>query len=100
MVKKLNLRKKYPGLVWSNPEASEEIYIRQALLKPRFTQLFSMAEDFGVNALKREWAILKADPISVREVERVAPEVERILQNMETGIALAKAERKSKTKSR
>jgi len=92
------LREKYPGLVWSNPEASEEIYIRQALLNPRFTQLFSMAEDFGVNALKREWALLKADPESYFEVQRAAPEVERILQNMEKGIALAKQE--SKTKSR
>ena len=57
-----------------------------------------MAEDFGVNALKREWAILKANPESGRDVERAAPEVERILQNMEKGIALAKQE--SKTKSR
>jgi len=89
-----SLRDKYLGLVPSNPQASEEIYIRTALLRPRFSQLFAMALDFGVNALKEQWAILKADPECGREVERATPEVERILQNMEKGIALANERRR------
>jgi len=84
----VNLQKKYPGLVWSNPKASREIYIRQALLRPRFTRLFSMASDFGVSKLKKEWTVLKID--GGFEVEKAAPEVERILKNMDTGIAIAK----------
>ena len=94
MIEELSLRDRYPGLVPSNPQASEEIYIRTALLRPRFSQLFSMALDFGVNALKEQWAILKADPECCREVQRATPEVERILRNMEKGIALAAEKRK------
>ena len=53
-----------------------------------------MALDFGVNALKVQWAILRTHPDGDREVERATPEVERILRNMEKGIARANEQRK------
>ena len=81
-------QKKYPGLVWSNPKASKEVYIRQALLKPRFKTLLMMASDFGLSALKKEWKVLSED--GDRKVSRAASEVERIFKNMETGSRLRK----------
>ena len=83
---KTPLKEKYPGLVWSNPQASEAVYMRQALLRPRFSQLLSMAADFGFMPLKNEWTILKnAGGI---DVEGATPEVERILRNIESGIRM------------
>ena len=77
-----NLNKRHPGLVWSNAKAPKEIYIRKALLNPRFGQLLKLAQEFGLEALRREWSFLNAQ--SPAESGRVASEVNRILRNMAT----------------
>jgi hypothetical protein len=78
---------KYPGLVWSNPEADDAIYIRAALLRPRFTRLLPIAVEFGLERVKYEWDVLieEGTPAAVR----ARPIVERILGNIEKGFAIA-----------
>jgi hypothetical protein len=78
-----------PGLVWSNPAAQDEIFIRAALCKPRFEEILAIAAEFGLNRVKEEWAVLKRE--ATPEARRAAPIVERILRNIEKGAAIADA---------
>jgi transcriptional regulator with XRE-family HTH domain len=79
-----DLNQRHPGLVWSNSKASKEIYIRKALLHPRFGQLLKLAKEFGLQSIKDEWRSLVSEfPI---ETQRVEVEVKRILRNMETAV--------------
>lgn len=82
-----NLQARHPGLVWSNPKASKEIYLRKALLNPRFGQLLKLAEEFGIESLTREWSLLSDQ--APDETGRVAAEVERILRNMKSATLLS-----------
>jgi transcriptional regulator with XRE-family HTH domain len=84
----LDLNKRYPGLVWSNSKAPKEIFIRKALLNPRFTQLLQLAQDFSLATIQKEWTILCTQ--SPSESQRVAVEVTRILRNMERGFTPGK----------
>jgi hypothetical protein len=77
----------HPGLVWSNPEASDAAHIRAALLRPRFGLLRDIALEFGFERIQREWSTLQSDRRA--EVERARPSVERILRHMEEGFARA-----------
>jgi transcriptional regulator with XRE-family HTH domain len=79
----VGLNKRYPGLVWSNSKAPKEVFIRKALLNPRFGQLLQLAKDFGIAAIQKEWRILCSQ--SPAESKRVADEVNRILRNMQAG---------------
>jgi hypothetical protein len=79
--------RKHPGLVWSNPEARDEVYIRAALLHPRFTQLLAIAMEFGVDRLRHEWVWLEGD--ETPELRRARHSVQRILSNIEKGFAIA-----------
>src|ERR1700730_4730489 len=54
--------KKYPGLVWSNRQAGDDVRIRAALMKPRFPVLLDIAVTFGLERLEQEWAILRGGP--------------------------------------
>jgi transcriptional regulator with XRE-family HTH domain len=86
-----NLNKRHPGLVWSNSKAPKEIYLRKALLNPRFGQLLELAREFGLDALKHEWSVLSTQsPAVPDEVEGAAPEVTRILRNMERALPLSR----------
>ncbi|NDC39417.1 MAG: hypothetical protein EBZ48_15495 [Proteobacteria bacterium] len=82
-----NLNARHPGLVWSNSRASKEIYLRKALLNPRFGQLLKLAQEFGIESLKQEWSLLKEQ--TPDDSGRVAAEVERILRNMESATLLS-----------
>jgi hypothetical protein len=42
-----SLNQRHPGLVWSNSDAPKEVYIRKALLNPRFGHRRSGALDFA-----------------------------------------------------
>jgi hypothetical protein len=75
------------GLVWSNPSADDSVHLQAALLHPRFSQLLELAVEFGVARLRAEWAELACD--NTREVARVRKPVERILNHIERGFALA-----------
>src|SRR4051812_26529109 len=63
--------KKYPGLVWSNRNASDAVRIRAALMRPVFPVLLDIAAKFGLKRLEYEWAILKGD--SETDTRRVEP---------------------------
>jgi hypothetical protein len=78
---------RHPGLVWSNPEASDSVRIRAALLRPLFARLLDIALEFGLARVKMEWALLLENPTS--EVDRVRASVERILTNLEEGFSRA-----------
>ena len=75
--------KKYPGLVWSNRQAGDDVRIRAALMKPRFPVLLDIAVTFGLERLEQEWAILRADPET--DTQRVEPLVSPILTNIRRG---------------
>lgn len=79
----------HPGLVWSNPEADDCAHIRAALLRPRFERLLDVAVAFGLDRLRSEWAVLRTE--GTTEVVRAQNVVERILNNIEKGFAIATA---------
>ena len=78
---------KFPGLVWSNPNASDAVWIRAALTEPRFETLLQIAREFGLDRLRAEWNVLVEE--GTAETRRATPIVERILGNIEKGFALA-----------
>lgn len=81
--------KKYPGLVWSNPDADDTVRIRVALTHPHFDLLLDLAHIFGLERLRQEWALVcTEDDIDVR---RARPETERLLAQLAKGAALAAA---------
>lgn len=45
---------KFPGLVWSNRNADDEVRIRAALTRARFPVLLELALVFGLERLKHE----------------------------------------------
>lgn len=76
---------KHPGLVWSNPAADDSVYIRAALLRPRFSRLLEIALEFGLERVRAEWKTLAGLP----EALSAAKPVERILGHIEEGFRLA-----------
>jgi len=79
--------RQHGGLVWSNPEAGDEVRIRAALVRPRFDRLLGIALEFGLDRLRQEWNVLLEEGTS--ETRRVRATVERILANIEKGFVLA-----------
>ena len=78
---------KHPGLVWSNPAADDAVYIRAALVRPRFGRILDIALEFGLDRVCAEWSELKRD--DTREVARAREPVERILAHIRKGFELA-----------
>ena len=81
--------KQYPGLVWSNRQAGDDVRIRAALMRPLFPVLLDIAVRFGLERLEREWAILRNDPET--DTRRAEPSVLRILANIRRGYEQARA---------
>ena len=81
--------KQHPGLVWSNPDALDSVYIRAALLRPRFGRLLDIAVEFGIDRLRDEWFELCSE--EAEDLNRVRGAVERILDNIGKGFDLAAA---------
>jgi hypothetical protein len=79
--------KRHPGLVWCNPEASDAVRIRVALLRPRFDRLLAIALEFGTARVKAEWTELLDEKTD--EVHRAGNSVRRILANIEKGFGRA-----------
>lgn len=75
-------RSKYAFLVWSNPDASDSVYLRAALLNPHLVILLDALATFGLIRLREEWD-------AVRETERggkVAWYVDSMLSHFVAGI--------------
>jgi hypothetical protein len=81
---------KQPGLIWSNPDAGDEVYIRAALLKPRYLQLLEITLEFGLDRLHEEWRSLKEE--NTPAAQRAAPSIERILGNIGKGFEIASSQ--------
>ena len=86
-VQRTSFWERYPGLVWSNRNASDQVYIRAALLKPRFSELLEIALEFGLDRVQREWGELQLD--ETQAVHRARPLVDRILVNIGKGFEIA-----------
>ncbi len=82
-------RDKYRWLVFSNSSAPDAVYMRRALLAPRFPMLLDAALEFGLPTLEAEWAKLKIE-VS-KEVARALPETGRILVTLRRGYEQASA---------
>lgn len=82
-------RERYRTLLWSNPKAPDEVFLRRALVRPSFRMLLDAAVEFGPATLQREWDGLLAseDP----EAMRVRHATEQLLRNIQDGFALAAA---------
>jgi len=78
---------KHKGLVWSNPDAGDAVWIRAALLRPRFDRVLDIALEFGLPRLRQEWAELTEE--NTREARRAHASIERILSNIEEGFKRA-----------
>ena len=69
---KNTIRTRYRHLVWSNPEAEDAIYIRQALLTGKLGVLADFAAVFGLETLQEAWDTLEEEgavhPVIRREV--------------------------------
>ena len=85
------------GLVWSNPNADDDVLITRALLRPNFHLLLDIAERFGLARLTGLWERLKEgagrmreiggeNDMTYREMVRAAPIVERCLQTMRAAV--------------
>ncbi|GIL13655.1 MAG: hypothetical protein BroJett038_23750 [Chloroflexota bacterium] len=80
----VSFRDKYAvALAWSNKDASDEVLIRRALVKPRFQLLLDAAVEFGVNKLSSEWERLKAEGSS--EALNALSTTERMLRHIHDG---------------
>jgi len=81
--------RQHPGLVWSNPEADDAVYIRAALLRGDYHVLLDIALAFGLPRLREEWRALAAEDSPA--LRRARPVTERILSNIEIGFEHAAA---------
>ena len=79
---------KYRQLVWSNPDAPAEVFVRQALLKPDFQVLLDAATEFGLGFVDTQWALLMAE--GSKEALRAKPHAERTLRNIRYGYEQAR----------
>jgi hypothetical protein len=53
----------YPGVVWSNPDASDTVMIRNALVRPKMYVLRAVGARFGIERMRQEWKVLCEDPL-------------------------------------
>jgi hypothetical protein len=76
-------QEKYRALVWSNPLAAPEVFIRKALLQADFNILLDAAIAFGLPELNKQWDILESE--KSREAMRASTTTTRILRNLKNG---------------
>lgn len=74
--------KRFPGLVWSNPDASDTVMIRAALARPKTKQLEQIVDEFGFERVQSEWDILKNDPLKPYSATHILV-CNRILEDIE-----------------
>jgi hypothetical protein len=53
--------KKFPGLVWSNSEASDSVMIRAALTRFRFHELLAICLEFGLDRVVHEFEVIREE---------------------------------------
>jgi hypothetical protein len=78
-----SFQEKYKALVWSNPHAAPEVFIRKALLQADFNLLLDAAIAFGLPELNKQWDILECEKSP--EAMRASSTTTRILRNLQNG---------------
>ena len=79
--------RQFPGLVLSNSKASDSVMIRAALTRPYKNRLEAIGREFGLERLRHEWSVLRADkitPLSSRHkalVSHTLDQIETTLEN-------------------
>lgn len=77
---------KHPGIVWSNPSASDSVMIGTALLRGNADTLADIAEHFGTKTLWERWQQLQEEyerfPSDLRAVRTYGRRVEEILHSL------------------
>ncbi len=72
----------YPGVVWSNPDASDTVMIRNAIIRPKMGVLRAVASRYGIERMRQEWKVLCDDPLmnlsasGIKAVNRCLDQVE------------------------
>ena len=74
-----------PGIVWSKPAAEDAVWIRAALLQPRFENLLKIAREFGLAGLRQEWQVLSDSAATEPDFMQAASVVIHMLTNIEIG---------------
>jgi len=77
---------RHPGIVWSNPHASDAVMIGNALLRGNAATLAAIAEHFGTDVLWQRWRQLQGEyerfPSELKAVRSYGPRVEEILKEL------------------
>lgn len=76
------------GVLWSNPSATEETFIRATLIRPTFDRVLALALQYGLGRVQGEWRLLAEE--GSEEARRAAVSNERILKHLEMGFARVK----------
>lgn len=82
-------QEKHKTLVWSNPKAPPEVFVRKALLRPHFSILLDAAVEFGLPFVQEQWRALEAE--QSKEAARASPTTTRMLRNLTDGYQQARA---------
>lgn len=76
-------QEKYKALVWANPKAPPEVFVRKALLCPDFSVLLDAAVEFGLSFVQEQWRVLEAE--KSKDAVRASPTTTRMLRNLADG---------------
>ena len=63
--------KNYPGIVWSNPNASDSVMIANTLLQEKQHVIIAIANHFGAATLQKEWENLKREASAFPEILKI-----------------------------
>lgn len=79
----------HPGLVWSNRDAPDDVFIACALHKGRYLQLLDIAVEFGAQRLARIWQeeLACCDEIPESVIQRTSEIVEILNETDQRDIA-------------
>ncbi len=77
------------GLAWSNSHISDDVLVRNALLKGSFLVILEAVLEHGITFVQDQWALLLRTPLP--PPPPVQANVQRILSNIERGLAHAQA---------
>ncbi len=77
------------GLAWSNPSASAESLVRNALLKGGYAAVLQAVLEHGMAFVRAQWAAVESGGEGV--TKKSGENIRRMLDNIEKGIAHAAA---------
>lgn len=81
------------GLCWSNPDISDEVLVRKALISGGFTVILQACLEFGLDYVRTQWDIVvqHAGEDSALTSIRTQSLVNEILENITEGFTKARS---------